>query len=60
MDSEETQWVQKYAGKALDYWRRRDNPFAVSEDYRRQLEDDLTCQYVNPLKRRFAEAIWGN
>ena len=58
MESEKTKWVKKYAARALDSWRRREHAVAVSEEYRTQLESDLTKQYDDLLKRQFIEATW--
>ena len=60
MESEKTEWIQKYADKALDFWHRREHMVEVSEEYRLQLEIDLAKQYDNILKRRFIEAMWNN
>ena len=58
MESEKAEWVQKYVGKALDFWRCQGHTFEVSEDYHRQLDIDLTEQYDDTLKREFVETIW--
>ena len=58
MECEKAEWVQKYVGKALDFWRCHEYTFEVSEDYCTQLADDLAKQYDDPLKRQFVEMLW--
>jgi len=58
MTASKKRWVHKYAIRALDYWQGHTNQVSVSDEYRSQLEDDLSVQYDDPLKREFIEQLW--
>ena len=58
MEDQKTEWVQKYAEMALQFWHGHKYGQLVSDEYRNQLEEDLSEQYEDPVKREFVEMLW--
>lgn len=57
-EDQKTEWVQKYAEKALHFWHGHEYGRLVSDEYINQLQDDLSEQYEDPVKREFVEMLW--
>ena len=58
MEDHKTQWVQKYAEMAMDFWHGHEYGDLVTDEYRSHLEEDLSEQYEDPVKRQFVEMLW--
>ncbi len=58
MEDQKTEWVQKYAEMALHFWHGHEYGQLVSDDYLAKLEEDLSEQYEDPVKREFVEMLW--
>ncbi len=58
MEDHKTEWVQKYAEIALQFWHGHEYGRLVSDEYLNQLEEDLSEQYEDPVKREFVEMLW--
>ncbi len=55
---EKRRWIQRYAGRLLQHWRRGESPFGVAPEYLRQIERDLALCYEKPLMRVFVESTY--
>ena len=58
MEDHKTEWVQKYTEMALHFWHGHEYGHLVSDEYRNHLEEDLSEQYEDPVKREFVEMLW--
>ncbi len=58
MEDHKTEWVQKYAEMALHFWHGHEYGDLVSDEYLTKLEEDLSEQYEDPVKREFVEMLW--
>jgi len=55
---EKGRWVQHYADRLLQQWRRSDSPFGVAPEYLQHIERDLSRRYDQPLMRVFIEKTY--
>lgn len=58
IEEQKTQWIQKHAEMALDFWHAHEYGRLVSDEYITKLEKDLSEQYEDPIKREFVEMLW--
>ncbi len=55
---EKGRWIQRYAYRLLQHWRRGSSPFGVAPEYLRQIEKELARCYDQPLMKVFVEKTY--
>ena len=52
------QWVEKYAKRIMNYWRKLDSAFDIDNNFSRHISQDLEQAFDDPLRRQLIEASY--